>query len=206
MHYGRPRAGDQEAVRAMMREDQRLGWSPLSQSSRSRQLTGRSVGRTAAALLAAVALVVITVTGCSSSKHPKATASTGGGTGGASATAAITSAFTTFFDGSAAVNTRLSYLQNAPVFEQALAAQASSPLIKQTKATVTSVTLAGTSVAKVVYTVSLGTLGSLANQTGTAVLIGGQWKVAATTFCGLIKLEGTPPAACTEATVTALPS
>jgi hypothetical protein len=151
--------------------------------------------------------VLAAVAGCGGSKHPKAAATTAAGSGsGAAATSAIKTAFITFFDGTKAIDTRLGYLQNAPTFEQALSAQADSPLIKQTVGTVTSVALTGANTAKVIYSVALGKTPVLPNQTGTAVLIGGQWKVAAATFCALLTLEGAAPAACAQATVTALPS
>jgi hypothetical protein len=46
----------------------------------------------------------------------------------------------------------------------------------------------------------------LQNVHGHAVRQGNRWVVAAETFCGLLRLEGDPPRACSDPAVTALPS
>jgi hypothetical protein len=119
---------------------------------------------------------------------------------------AVTTAFTTLFDGTAPLAQRLSYLQNASAFQQALDAQRNSPLISQTSATVGAVTLRTPTQADVVFTVALSGTPLLKNQTGTAVQIGGSWKVAATTLCSLLTAAGQAPTACTQVATTALPS
>jgi hypothetical protein len=177
------------------------------------RLRGAAIGCLLVGLLGTAAL-----SGCDGSKH-QVTASGAGrvsatgsstATGGASAdpatTAAVSAAFTTFFDGSAAVSTRLTFLQNAEIFEQALAAQSSSPLISQTSVTLSRVSLTTATQATVIYTVFLSGKQLLADQTGTAVEINGGWKVAAATFCALLTLGGQAPAACAQASTTALPS
>jgi hypothetical protein len=45
----------------------------------------------------------------------------------------------------------------------------------------------------------------LKDQTGYAVKEGGTWKVAEYTFCGLLTLQGNPPAACKEPAATQAP-
>src|SRR5579884_3115692 len=67
------------------------------------------------------------------------------------------------------------------------------------RAQVNSVTLAGPSKATVVYTIYLGGKPALAHQKGTAVKIGGKWKVGLASFCKLLRLQGAPPAACAQA-------
>jgi hypothetical protein len=43
--------------------------------------------------------------------------------------------------------------------------------------------------AKVTYSILIGGSPALSNQTGTAVLQGGTWKVGLASFCGLLALE-----------------
>jgi hypothetical protein len=130
----------------------------------------------------------------------------GGSSADAATTTAVTTAFVTFYNGQAPIDQRLALLQNADTFKQALASQASSPIIGQTSATVSAVSLTSPTQARVTYTISLSGTPALTNQTGIAVNDGGTWKVAAATFCGLLGLQAAAPAACTQASVTALPS
>jgi hypothetical protein len=138
-----------------------------------------------------------------------ATASSSGAAGAAAdpaTTTAVTTAFVTFFNGTTPIAQRLTYLQNADAFAQALAAQANNPLISQTSATVSVVSLSGTGRANVTYSVGLSGTPVLPNQSGIAVLVNGGWKVSAGTFCGLFALEGQSLPLCAQASVTALPS
>jgi len=164
--------------------------------------------------------LIAAIAGCGSSKHstsattPTPASSTASPTPSAASaspadaatTAAVTNAFVTFFNGSAPIASRLALLQNAPAFQASLAAQASSPLISQTSATVSKVTLANPTQANVTYTVSLSGVPALSNQAGVAIESDGAWKVAAVTFCALLTTAGVAPSACTQASVTALPS
>jgi len=177
-----------------------------------RHRIARSVGTIV--LFTVVGALGLTACG-GSAKHASATKSTAtsasaGGTAASAAdpatTTAVTDAFVTFFNGATPIAQRLTYLQNADAFAQALAAQANNPLISQTSATVSAVQLTGTGRANVTYSVSLSGSPVLPNQSGLAVLVGGGWKVSASTFCGLFTLEGQSLPLCTQASVTALPS
>jgi hypothetical protein len=46
----------------------------------------------------------------------------------------------------------------------------------------------------------------LTNTPGYAVKDAGKWKVAAGTYCGLLKLQNSAPKQCDDATITAFPS
>ena len=61
------------------------------------------------------------------------------------------------------------------------------------------------SVLAVTFTITNSGTPLLSNIKGFAVQEGGTWKVAAATFCVLLKLEGSPPAACSDSSITALP-
>jgi hypothetical protein len=168
----------------------------------------------------------IITTSCSSSKHATSSASSpststsasvtasatsgAGGAGGTAAdattTAAVTSTFVTLFNGSAPITQRLALLQNQSAFASALAAEASSPLITQTSATVSKVSLVNAKQANVTYTLALSGVPALKDQVGIAILDGSTWKVAAATFCALLTGAGQALPACTQASVTAIPS
>lgn len=155
----------------------------------------------------------------SSTSAPPATsapATTGssaaGGTGGATASAGtgsnsaavaqITTNWEKFFASSTPASERVALLQNGSTFSSALSSFASNPLAAGLAAKVTSVTVTSATKATVKYDLT-GTGGTtlLANQTGTAVLEGGVWKVGDASFCGLLSLAGAAlnlkvPAAC----------
>lgn|SRR5487761_1213302 len=120
-------------------------------------------------------------------------------TSGSAATAAITANWEAFFSGKTSAATKISLLQNGQSFGSIINAQSGSSLSNSASATVTSVTISGTS-ATVKYNIGVSGA-SLTNQTGTAVYENGQWKVGDVSFCGLLTLEngGTPPAVCKSA-------
>ncbi len=159
---------------------------------------------------------VLALAACGGSKHKSGSvnttasaAPTGGGAASpadAPTTAAVTTTFVTLFNGTLPVATRLPLLQNSETFATALASQASSPILGTTSATVSAVTLASPKVAHVTYTLSVSGTPLLQNQTGIAVQVDGGWKVSAATFCALLSVAGQAPAACQQASVTALPS
>jgi hypothetical protein len=114
------------------------------------------------------------------------------------AKAQISDAWATFFNGSTPAAERVNLLQNGQRFAPLIQALSHSSLAKQTKATVSSVRVHdGT--ATVVYTISLAGKAALKNQTGTAVRVGGMWKVGDKSFCQLVGLQGSVPAACKAA-------
>jgi hypothetical protein len=90
------------------------------------------------------------------------------------------------------------------VFASVLKAQSGSTLASSATAKVTKVTLVSATQAKVTYSILIGGQPALSNQTGTAVLQGGTWKVGLASFCGLLTLENSGktsglPAACKSA-------
>ncbi|MHB1536075.1 MAG: hypothetical protein ACYC1D_15990 [Acidimicrobiales bacterium] len=128
---------------------------------------------------------------------PATTAPGGGSTTGA-AQAAITKAWSAFFNGNTPAAEKISLLQNGQAFAQVIDAQAGSGLAKTASASVSAVRLISPTAATVTYTILLSGKPALADQTGQAVLVGGTWKVASASFCGLLALEGSKPPACSS--------
>ena len=84
-----------------------------------------------------------------------------------------------------------------------IAGLAASPLAKSAKATVSNVEVTSPDKATVTYSVSIGGQPALTNQTGTAVLVDGQWKVGDASFCQLLSLQGAAPALCRTSSTAA---
>ena len=125
-----------------------------------------------------------------------ATASAGG-----SAAQQITTNWAAFFNAKTPVAKRISLLQDGQTFASIIQSQAGGGLAAQATAKVTKVTLVSSSQAKVIYSILIGGQSALANQSGTAVLENGTWKVGVASFCGLLALENggstvSLPAAC----------
>lgn len=152
------------------------------------------------------ALTVAVVAACGvSAKEPKAThPAVTTAAGDTTLVAAVTDVYQRFFDGASSADQKIALLENGQGFADTIRAQADSPIAKGTKAAVSSVTAAGADHADVVFTISLNGTPALPDQPGSAVLIGGGWKVAAATFCALLSLEtqGKPPAPCASWSVT----
>lgn len=159
--------------------------------------------------------VAIVLGGCASSGGaggaPAVTA-TGAASSGAGAPAdastkeAVTTAYETFFDSSTTVARSQAVLQHGASFTKALADEARSSYAEKSSASVSSVTLTGTDVADVKFTIKNNGSPLLADTPGKAVRENGTWKVAAATFCGLLELEGNAPDACKDPKITALPN
>jgi len=113
--------------------------------------------------------------------------------------AAITKVFTEFFDGkNPDLNAKLQKLDD-PAKYQALYTKfandpTTGPQLAGTSITVTNVDLKSDGTAEVTYTLNLNGTPALMDQLGTAVQVGGEWRVAGTTFCDLAAL-GNPAAA-----------
>jgi hypothetical protein len=167
--------------------------------------------------IAGAMIAALTVAACSSSSStpapaPPATsssapaASAAGGsasagtpsTGTGTPVAQITANWEAFFNSSTPTAQRVALLQNGSAFSSAIGSFASNPLAQNVSAKVTSVTLTSSTQATVKYDlVGPGGTALLSNQTGTAVLEGGVWKVGDASFCGLLTLAGgTVPSAC----------
>jgi hypothetical protein len=125
----------------------------------------------------------------------------GGGksSNGASAKAQIKSNWEEFFNGSTSTDRRVALLENGSRFASLLKTIDSFSLAKQVKATVSKVVLNGSDSATVTYSVTLSGQPVLHDTKGTAVRIGNVWKVGTASFCGLVKLEGASPKACSAA-------
>jgi hypothetical protein len=163
--------------------------------------------------VSAVALILaagLALTACSSSSsppksHPTTSApatsappSSGEPTTGAGATAAIEANWATFFNAKTPNSRRVQLLENGQDFAAILKAQSTSTLARAATSKATAVSLTGTSQAAVTYTILIAGKPVLKGVHGVAVYQDGVWKVGATSFCGLLKEEGTKglPAAC----------
>jgi len=147
-------------------------------------------------LLGSSALIVLALTTAAcgggsspSSSHtstpPPAATSAGGG----NAVAEITTNWEAFFSAKTPVAQRVSLLQDGSQFQSVIQAQAGGGLASQASAKVTKVTVTSPTQATVKYDILLNGTPALTNQTGTAVLDNGTWKVGVTSFCGLLALE-----------------
>jgi hypothetical protein len=147
-------------------------------------------------LLGSSALIVLALTtaacgGGSPSSSGTSTpppAATSAGTGG-NAVAEITTNWEAFFSAKTPVPQRVSLLQDGAQFQSVIQAQAGGGLASQASAKVTKVTVTSPTQATVKYDILLNGTPALTNQTGTAVLDNGTWKVGVTSFCGLLALE-----------------
>jgi|HubBroStandDraft_6_1064221.scaffolds.fasta_scaffold457183_1 hypothetical protein len=119
--------------------------------------------------------------------------------GNSAAVAQITTNWEKFFNSSTPNSERVTLLQNGNAFAGAISGLAS--LVSNLGAKVTGVTLTSATMATVKYNLTSGGSTLLPNQTGTAVLENGVWKVGDASLCGLIKLVpgGSVPSACSSA-------
>ncbi len=135
------------------------------------------------------------------SSAPAASASTSMSAG----TAAITTNWEAFFNAKTPTSKRVALLQDGSQFASVIKAQAGSGLAALATAKVTHVTVNSPTQATVTYNILVSGTPELKNQTGTAVLQNGTWKVGVASFCGLLTLENSGktsglPAACKSAT------
>jgi len=136
------------------------------------------------------------------------TAASGGtatGPADAATTAAVKNAYAKFFSPDTPENVSLGLLQNGPKFKAAIDQQASGSMAASASVQVSSVSLISPKTAKVSFTIFLNKQPMLKDQPGYAVNTNGTWQVAEYTFCGLLTLEGSAPAACKEPAATTAP-
>jgi hypothetical protein len=124
--------------------------------------------------------------------------------GGAAAVTAITTNWEAFFNAKTPTTRRVALLEDGSQFQSIIQAQAGSGLAALATAKVTHVTVNSPTMATVTYDILVSGTPELKNQTGTAVLQDGTWKVGVTSFCGLLTLENAGktsglPAACKSA-------
>lgn len=144
-----------------------------------------------------------TAPGAGGTRAPAATAGTSAAP--ASVRGAVTKAYAEFFGYKTPASVAEKYLQHGSVFAKTLAAQAEQGLQQRLTARVTKVSMLSPDTAAVTFTLLGNGKPLLPNASGNAVREGGTWKVAAKTFCGLLQLQSTPPKACSDPRVTALP-
>jgi hypothetical protein len=178
------------------------------------------------ALCAGVALTT-TLAGCSSSggsggtspttSPPAQTTTSAAASSGAPTTTggspadpatkkAISNAYAAFFDTKTPLKKSMQVLQHGTKFRAALQAESKSPAAQDITAVVNDVQMQSAKVALVTFTLKQKGSDLLPNTHGFAVQEGGHWKVAAQTFCSLLKLEGTAPTVCNDKSITALPN
>jgi hypothetical protein len=127
---------------------------------------------------AAVALVGVIAAGCGSASPS-----------GTSASRAISADWVRFFNGKGSAASKIGLLQDGQAFASVIDAMARSSVAREASSTVQKVDHIGRSTASVQYTLFLGSAPVLVDQTGTAILQGGTWKVGDSTFCALLSVE-----------------
>jgi hypothetical protein len=143
------------------------------------------------AAVACCAALCVAVAACSSSHPSHAPASSAAPATGPAAVAAVKTTWVTFFNGAVPIPRRLGLLQDGGQFASFVRSQEKTSvlaLVLQATATVSSVTIGPPGQASVRYTILLGGKPLEKNLLGTAVYDGGRWKMAVTTFCGLLHL------------------
>jgi hypothetical protein len=121
--------------------------------------------------------------------------------GNAAAVAQITANWEKFFNSGTSASEKATLLQNGTTFQPVIQALINFPLASGLGAKVTSVTLNSATTATVKYNLTAsGQALFPQDQTGTAVLQGGTWKVGDASLCGLFRLipGGTVPSACSS--------
>jgi hypothetical protein len=138
----------------------------------------------------------------SPSAAPSASASkSDAGAPSAAIVSKVAADWTAFFSAKTPVAQRISLLQDGQQFASIIKGQAGQGLAAEASARVDGVQLLTVNSAKVVYDILLNGTPALKAQSGTAVLDQGTWKVGASSFCGLLTLEGVKPlpSACSSA-------
>ncbi|WP_051153248.1 hypothetical protein [Nocardia niigatensis] len=148
-------------------------------------------------LLVACAVPVLLTAGCGEE------GTTSDGSIPAGEVQAVTTTFERFFDSSIAVDQKAALLENGQVFVETLERQANSSIAGGATASVSQVDGNGPGRAAVTFTINKHGIPLLLNRHGTALRIDGSWKVAAQTFCDLLRVQGGPPAVCDAAPATA---
>lgn len=117
---------------------------------------------------------------------------------------AIAANWTAFFDPKEPAAKRIALLEDGQQLAPALSGLAKSSTAAETTAKVVSVTVASATQAKVTYDILLSGTPALTNQSGTAILQDGTWKVSVGSFCALLTVQAAGntkslPAACKSA-------
>ncbi len=112
------------------------------------------------------------------------------------AKARITRMWETFFASSTPVKQKIPLLQHGDEFASAVRSLSMSLLAHDVEARPLAITLQGTTKATVLYNLLQHGTTALTNEKGTAVLVGGEWKVSDAAFCRLLDFAGQSPSAC----------
>jgi hypothetical protein len=122
-------------------------------------------------------------------------AACGGGGGNADADQ-VKQVWTSFFSAKTPASQKTAMLQDGARFKAVISTLSADPRAKQLSAKVSSVTLEGAKRAKVVYSIYLGHIAMLSDQTGYAFKVNGKWVVGYAGLCQLVILAGPTPPAC----------
>jgi hypothetical protein len=128
-------------------------------------------------------------TAAASSAPPASASASSGPPASSAAASTIAANWTAFFNAKTPVAQRVSLVEDGQDFATIITAQSTSPLASSATAKVAKVTVTSPTQATVVYDIVIGGQAALSNQSGTAVLQGGTWKVGLASFCGLLTLE-----------------
>ena len=112
--------------------------------------------------------------------------------------AAVTANWEAFFNPATPIVRKIALLQNGERFAKVIAAEAASPITKSAGAIVSKVTLTSMTEANVGYSLTLGGKPALVGMQGSAVLLGGVWKVGSGSFCALVALQQVKAPACSR--------
>ncbi len=175
----------------------------------ARRILVPALGLALAATVAACSSSGSSATTSPSSSGAAAPAATSGsaaapsssGGGNSAAVAQITANWEKFFNSSTPASEKATLLQNGTAFEPVIKDLVNFPLASGLGAKVTNVTLNSATTATVKYNLTAnGQALFTQDQTGTAVLQGGTWKVGDASLCNLFKLipGGTVPSACSS--------
>jgi hypothetical protein len=158
-------------------------------------------------------IVAVVVAGCSGSHKTTpppshtATVSTPA-TASPADVAAITALYQRFVDPRIPVTQKTALIQDGPAFLPAMQAESKNPQASSISLQVTGVQLAKPDLATVVFTILVKGSPLLPDQKGYAIRDNGVWKIAGTTFCGLLAAQGPSsiPPVCSQPAATALPT
>lgn len=105
-----------------------------------------------------------------------------------------------FFAGSTSAMRKAALLQDGTELLPLLQQESASAEAKSVSATVSKVSITSPTTATVTYDIALGGMTVLSNQTGVSLKERGTWKVALSSFCGLLSLEQVRAPACSGST------
>jgi hypothetical protein len=125
---------------------------------------------------------------------------------GAADVKAVKKAFVSFFNSDTDLAKAQALLQHGDVFKAALKAQSKSPQAQGLSVTVSKVVAQSKVVAVATFTLFSAGKAVLPDTPGYAVKDNGTWKIAAGTFCGLLKLQNAAPKECDDPAITAFPT